>query len=183
MNKSMLGGVLVGVVSALTLSAVASGNLLQRQPDSAEVLAVKPVTRTVKTPEQVCGQVSVTHRRPVQDEHKLAGTIIGATLGGVLGHQIGGGNGKKLATAAGAVAGGYAGNQVQGNMQRADTYTSNERRCRTVQKEREESLGYDVTYRLSGKEGVVRMPHQPGNTIPVRDGRLVLDQEPLANPG
>ncbi|WP_368164102.1 glycine zipper 2TM domain-containing protein [Aeromonas sp. R6-2] len=175
MNKSMLGGVLVGVASALTLSAVAGSHLFEREPEVAQVLGVKPVSRTIKTPQQVCEQVSVTHRKPVKDEHQIVGTVVGAALGGVIGHQFGGGSGKKVATAAGAVAGGYAGNQVQGNMQKADTYTTKEQRCRTVQKESQESLGYDVTYRLAGQEGVVRMQHQPGKTIPVKEGRLVLD--------
>lgn len=40
------------------------------------------------------------------------GTGLGAVVGGVLGHQVGGGNGKKLATVAGALIGGYAGNEV-----------------------------------------------------------------------
>jgi uncharacterized protein YcfJ len=40
------------------------------------------------------------------------GTGVGAVIGGVLGHQVGGGNGKKLATVAGALLGGYAGNEV-----------------------------------------------------------------------
>jgi uncharacterized protein YcfJ len=33
-------------------------------------------------------------------------------VGGVLGHQVGGGNGKKIATVAGVLLGGYAGNEV-----------------------------------------------------------------------
>jgi len=40
------------------------------------------------------------------------GTGIGAVVGGVLGNQVGGGNGKKLATVAGVLLGGYAGNEV-----------------------------------------------------------------------
>ena len=82
--------------------------------------------------------------------------------------------GKKVATAAGAVAGGYAGNQVQGNMQAGDTYTTTEQRCKTVQESSTRTIGYDVTYRLAGQEGVVRMEKQPGPTIPVKDGKLVL---------
>jgi uncharacterized protein YcfJ len=42
-----------------------------------------------------------------------AGVIGGAVVGGVIGHQIGGGTGKTLATIGGAAAGGYAGNKVQ----------------------------------------------------------------------
>jgi uncharacterized protein YcfJ len=33
-------------------------------------------------------------------------------LGGVLGNQVGGGNGKKLATVAGVIGGGYVDNEV-----------------------------------------------------------------------
>jgi uncharacterized protein YcfJ len=36
----------------------------------------------------------------------------GALIGGVLGHQVGGGNGKKLATVAGIIGGGMIGNEV-----------------------------------------------------------------------
>lgn len=40
------------------------------------------------------------------------GIAAGAVLGGVLGNQVGGGNGKKLATVAGVIGGGYVGNEV-----------------------------------------------------------------------
>jgi outer membrane lipoprotein SlyB len=40
------------------------------------------------------------------------GAIIGAVAGGVLGNQVGTGDGRKAATVAGAVAGGVVGNQV-----------------------------------------------------------------------
>jgi uncharacterized protein YcfJ len=39
--------------------------------------------------------------------------IGGAVVGGLLGHQVGGGTGKTLATVGGAAAGAYAGNEVQ----------------------------------------------------------------------
>ena len=133
MNTSMLAGIGIGVASALALSAAATGSMFSSEPQFAEVLASKPVTETIKTPRQECRNVTVTHRKPVQDEHKILGTVVGAALGGVVGHQFGGGSGQKIATAAGAVAGGYAGNQVQGNMQAGDTYTTTEQRCKTVQ--------------------------------------------------
>lgn len=37
---------------------------------------------------------------------------VGAVVGGLLGNQVGGGNGKTLATIAGAVGGGYLGNEI-----------------------------------------------------------------------
>jgi outer membrane lipoprotein SlyB len=50
------------------------------------------------------------------------GAAAGAILGGVLGHQVGGGNGKTLATVAGAVGGGLAGNAVEQNTHTATSY-------------------------------------------------------------
>ena len=34
-------------------------------------------------------------------------------------------------------------------------------------------VGYNVSYRLEGKDGVVRMPFKPGPTLPVKDGQVV----------
>lgn len=50
--------------------------------------------------------------RTYVSEMNPVGTGLGAVVGGVLGHQVGGGNGKKLATVAGVLLGGYAGNEV-----------------------------------------------------------------------
>ncbi|MGY3931839.1 Surface antigen [Aeromonas encheleia] len=174
MNKSMLAGIGVGIASALALSAVASGSMFSAEPQFAEVLASKPVTETIKTPRQECHNVTVTHQQPVQDEHRVAGKLVGAAIGGAIGNQFGGGNGKKVATVAGAVAGGYAGGQAQANRQAKDTYTTQEQRCKTVQDSSTRPLGYDVTYSLAGQQGVIRMEKDPGLTIPVKDGKLVL---------
>jgi hypothetical protein len=49
--------------------------------------------------------------RPAPQPNYMAiGT--GAVVGGLLGNQVGGGNGKKLATVAGIIGGGYLGNQI-----------------------------------------------------------------------
>ena len=53
-------------------------------------------------------------RSYVSDMHPV-GTGVGAVVGGLLGHQIGGGNGKKIATVAGVLLGGYAGNEIAHN--------------------------------------------------------------------
>ena len=63
-------------------------------------------------------------------------------------------------------------------MQQKDVETTTERRCRTVNDTSRKLIGYDVTYRLEGKEGVVRTTFQPGATIPVKDGQLVLVPPP-----
>ena len=173
MNKSMLVGAVLGAVGVTAGGAVATYSLISG-PEYAEVLAVKPVNETIKTPRQVCEDVTVTRQKPVKDQHQIAGTAIGAVVGGLLGNQVGGGTGKKIATVAGAVGGGYAGNKVQENMQAGDTYTTTETRCDTVTDVSKKLVGYDVKYLLDGKEGQVRMASDPGNRIPVKDGQLVL---------
>lgn len=103
MNKSMLAGIGIGVAAALGVAAVASLNVLDRGPQYAQVVSATPIKETVKTPRQECRNVSVTHRRPVQDENRIAGSVLGAVAGGVIGHQFGGGRGKDVATVVGAL--------------------------------------------------------------------------------
>ena len=56
------------------------------------------------------------------DGNNVVGTIAGGLVGGVLGHQVGGGKGKDIATVAGALGGAYAGNRVQNNMAKTTEY-------------------------------------------------------------
>lgn len=50
------------------------------------------------------------------------GTVAGGVLGGLLGHQVGGGNGKNAATLLGAAGGAYAGNTIEKNMKKVTVY-------------------------------------------------------------
>jgi uncharacterized protein YcfJ len=176
-NKSMLVGAVLGAVGVTAGGAVATYSLVKSGPESAQVLAVEPVKTQIKTPREVCKDVTVTRQKPVQDQHQIAGTVIGALAGGLLGNQVGGGTGKKIATVAGAAGGGYAGNKIQEGMQERDTYTTTQTRCNTVNDISDKVVGYDVRYMLDGKEGKVRMDRDPGNQIPVnKEGQLILGQ-------
>lgn len=177
MNKSMLAGIGIGVAAALGVAAVASMGVFNRGPQYAQVVSATPIKETVKTPRQECRNVTVTHRRPVQDEHRLTGSVLGAVAGGVLGHQFGGGRGKDVATVVGALGGGYAGNQLQGSMQERDTYTTTQQRCKTVYDKSEKMLGYDVTYKIGDQQGKIRMDRDPGTQIPLENGQLVLNNK------
>lgn len=178
MNKSMLVGTVLGAIGVTAGGAVATYTIMGSGPKYAEVVAVQPVNETIKTPRQVCKDVVVTKKAPVKDEHKITGTVIGALAGGLLGNQVGGGTGKKVATVAGAAAGGYAGNQIQGSMQDSDTYQTTETRCSTVTDTSQKLVGYDVKYQLDGKVNQVRMEYDPGSKIPLDDqGRLILSQQ------
>ena len=172
MNKSMLAGIGIGVAAALGVAAVAGLNVLDRGPQYAQVVS------TVKTPRQECRNVTVTHRRPVQDENRIAGSVLGAVAGGVIGHQFGGGHGRSVATVVGALGGGYAGNQIQGAMQDNDTYTTTQQRCKTVYDKSDKMLGYDVTYKIGDQQGKIRMDHDPGSQIPLdNNGQLLLNNK------
>jgi uncharacterized protein YcfJ len=174
MNTSMMKGMLVGGAAMVLLGAGAvTGYRTLAQPKFADVVAVKEVTETVVTPREQCEDVAVQHKAPVKDEHRIAGTAVGAVAGGLLGSTLGGGKGKTVATVAGAAAGGYAGNRVQKNMQDKDVVTTTERRCKTVQEKSQKLIGYDVSYRLDGKDGRVRTTFKPGATLPVKDGKVV----------
>lgn len=175
MDKSMIKGIAIGGIAAAAVAASGvTGYRAITAPEFAEVIAVKEATQTVSTPREECHDVQVQKQAPVKDENRVAGTVLGGVAGGLLGSTIGGGRGKTVATVAGAAAGGYAGNKVQENMQHKDTVASTERRCKTVTEKTKKRIGYDVTYRLDGKEDVVRLAYDPGQRIPLKDGKLDL---------
>jgi uncharacterized protein YcfJ len=174
MNRLMLTGVFAGAIAVTAIGGMAGYKALNAEPKFAEVLAVKPITETEKTPKQVCDDVVVNEQAPVKDPNRIAGTAIGAVAGGLLGSQIGKGDGSTVAAVAGAAAGGYAGNQAQKSMQEKDRVTRTETRCKTVYESHTRTVGYDVRYRLGAKEGHVRMDHDPGARIPVEGGQLQL---------
>lgn len=182
LNKSLLIGLAGGAAAATAIGGIASYEVSHRRADYAEVVSVQQVFRNVRAAHKVCGEQPVTREAPVRDQNRIAGTAIGAVLGGILGDQVGRGNGRTVAAIAGAAAGGYAGNTVQKNMQQSDRQTVMEERCRMEYANEKQLLGYNVTYHLGGKEHVVRMDHDPGPRIPVKDGHLVLNEKSPRNP-
>jgi uncharacterized protein YcfJ len=175
MNKSLIIGLVVGALVITAGAAIGGLGPFDRKSDYAEVVKVDPISTKISTPREVCEDQVVTHTEPPKDEHRIAGTVIGAVVGGVLGNQVGSGDGKKVATAAGAAAGGYAGNKVQQRVQNGKTYTTTEKQCRTEYDSHDKVVGYNVRYTLDGKTDTVRLDHDPGARIPVKDGQLVVD--------
>ena len=174
MDSSMIKGIVIGGIAMVVLTAGGvTGYRALTQPKVAQVVAVKEVKETVVTPREVCEDVQVPSQAPVKDSNRVAGTVIGGVAGALLGNTLGGGRGKTVTTLAGAAAGAYAGNQVQKNMQQKDVVTRTEHRCKTVNDTSQKLVGYDVTYRLAGTEGVIRTTSKPGATLPVQDGKVV----------
>ena len=60
-----------------------------------------------------CGKVESVAAVKQKGEGTGLGVVGGAVVGGLLGHQVGGGSGKNVATVLGAVGGGVAGNEVE----------------------------------------------------------------------
>lgn len=60
-----------------------------------------------------CGKIESIEAVQTAAKPSGLGVIAGGVIGGLLGNQVGGGNGRTLATVAGAVAGGYGGNEVE----------------------------------------------------------------------
>ncbi|CAN5690467.1 glycine zipper 2TM domain-containing protein [soil metagenome] len=108
-----------------------------------------------------CGVVESVHANEQQAQQGSGlGAVAGALLGGVLGNQVGGGNGRKLATVAGAVGGGYAGNSIE---KRTNTSTVYEVRVRMEN-------GNTRTFTPSSQPG-----WRAGDHVKVIDGHLVSD--------
>ncbi len=75
--------------------------------------AVMPPVAQAPAVCEVCGKVEAVRTIEVAAKPSGVGVVAGAVVGGLLGNQVGGGQGKTLATVAGAVGGGYAGNEIE----------------------------------------------------------------------
>ena len=71
-------------------------------------------------PTEECWDEEVQVTADPKDEHRIAGTAIGAVVGGAIGKDLGD---RDLTTAAGAAAGAFIGRKIQGEVQenRADS--------------------------------------------------------------
>ena len=138
MSKSMLMGLVAGIGVA-TAGGVLGYQFLGERPaedvgaEEQVVATAAPATRTPTAPAQECWDEEVQVTAAPKDEHRIAGTAIGAVVGGAVGHDVGD---RDITTAAGAAAGALIGRKVQEEFQEnnADkrTTTTVERRCGPV---------------------------------------------------
>lgn len=70
-----------------------------------------------------CGKVVAVTMTEKEGEGTGVGIIAGGAAGALLGHQLGGGVGKDLATIAGAAGGAYAGNKIEKKMKTHKVWT------------------------------------------------------------
>jgi uncharacterized protein YcfJ len=142
MNKSMLTGVVAGIAVAMA-GGVAGyaffGTAAEHEPTEpasaavADVHGEAPQTSQPKpqaappAPVEECWDEEVTVQADPRDDKAIAGTAIGAVVGGAIAKNVG--DDRDLATAAGAAAGAFAGRKLQRRYQENNTTTTIERRC------------------------------------------------------
>lgn len=119
------------------------------------------------------GLMSVATSAQAADNSINGGCMIGAIAGGLLGNQVGGGNGRKVATAAGAVLGCKSGQDVQANseyrQQRPAGYDNNR--------------GYDNRRYSEPSRPRYSQQAQPRYEEPARDSGQYYGQQAMsANP-
>ncbi len=123
---------------------------------------VTSVRAVMGQPEQRCW----TEREQVRQEDREANVpraLAGAVIGGILGHQIGGGSGRDLATVGGAVAGGVIGGR---SGRGSNDVTRDVQRCANTPASTRPEF-WEVTYSFRGQEHRVQMASPPGATISV----------------
>lgn len=140
--------------------------------DYAKVVRAEPVYRTIRTraPREVCTEEPVTERVVHRGHADPGAVLFGAMVGGVIGHQFGGGHGRDAATAAGAVIGAsHAANHTYRDG-RVTERTVYETRCETVRHVSHDRVleGYDVTYKYRGRLYHTFSESHPGSRIRVR---------------
>ena len=69
-----------------------------------------------------CGVIQSVHAVETQGQDSGVGAVGGAVVGGLLGHQVGGGRGKDAMTVVGAIGGALAGNQIEKRVESTSSY-------------------------------------------------------------
>jgi uncharacterized protein YcfJ len=179
-EKNMNQTTLITGILLLTLSMAATAGDRDRYRDSAKVIDVEAVYRTVEIsePERDCWDEEVDHYAPRSKSY--TGTVLGGIIGGVVANSVsrGRGRGRDAATLAGTLLGGAIGHDLSHQRRGGHYTTTYERHCETTHHRRyeEQLVGYDVTYRYRGRVFTTFTKEHPGKRIPVRvDVRPVED--------
>jgi len=105
-----------------------------------------------------CGVVESIRVVETAGQGSGLGAIGGAIVGGVLGHQVGSGRGRDVATVAGAGAGAYAGHEIEKNVKKSAHYQvrvrMNDGTYRTVRESAQPTLSVGQKVRVTDN-GVV----------------------------
>lgn len=142
---------------------------VREEYDYARVVDVDPIVHrvAVDSPQRDCWYED---RQVYAQPRSATPTVLGAIIGGVIGHQFGSGHSRNVGTVAGAVLGASVGHDA--SARDAGVETRSVQRCEvSTQRDWEERVdGYRVTYVYRGREYHTVMPYDPGNRVQVRVG-------------
>jgi outer membrane lipoprotein SlyB len=116
---------LLGETDAATVKRSAQAPVRSHAPRPTKTAQAdyRESTRTTRAPVcYECGRIESVTTVQSQSAPTGVGMVAGGVIGGLLGNQVGGGNGKKLMTVAGAVGGGYAGHEIEKSRSTHTTY-------------------------------------------------------------
>jgi len=136
----------------------------------ARVIKAQPLYETVEVayPATECWTEQVTRKHQRRGEY--IAPIAGGILGGVAGHQFGGGRGKTALTVVGTLLGASLGQEYNRSNYRQRPTVEHVRRCETVDRyeQQQQLTGYRVKYRYEGKTYYTQTTDHPGKFIRVR---------------
>ena len=139
----------------------------------ADVVDVDPIvtTHSVRTPTTHCRVVDEQPRRIVRDRRRkesILPALFGSVIGGVIGNQFGGGNGKRAMTVIGALTGASIASSAQDHSHRYVHHQPREVCRASYQLEQvDEVSGYHVTYRYLGHDFEKVTEEHPGRRLRV----------------
>ncbi len=162
------------IITILTLATIALQANSFTITQKARVTSHEPTYRTItnRVPYEECWDESVPVRKYSNSNRGdyPIGTIIGGIAGGVIGHQVGGGRGKDLATVGGAIIGSIVGHNMSKRDYEDNSYTTYEtkRRCVTKYKEYEEEkfIGYKNIAYFKGRK-IIKISDRKLRYIPI----------------
>lgn len=159
-----VGAYRTGVIGPQYAEVVRSTPVTVKEPIYADVVDAVPITQTSDVPQQVCDNRQVQVRQPERFGDK-DGMVAGALIGGLLGNQIGKGDGRKVATVAGLIGGGYAGREIDRRHVGGRMSSQNQRVCHTETRQKSTTIGYEVQYQLDGRVLSKRVSRKPSDQI------------------
>ena len=142
---------------------------------------VTSVRAVVGPPEQRCW-VEREHVVQTRSDNNVPGALAGAVIGGILGHQIGGGRGQDIATAGGAIAGAVVGNNI-GRGSPGQTVSTQDVRVRHCERTPHQAQPdyWDVSYTFRGAKHRMQMTHPPARRSPsmavASHGRRIMQRQ------
>ncbi len=153
MRKTIFLSAGIGTVMVASAAATA-GYVAWKNPSYAEVVSVVPIKQSIATSDKVCRNEQARRRKAATEESAAMGTVIDGMAGGQVNDRL-----------------------LDSSSPDADTFVVAGRTCRASNRLSERIVAYEVRYRLHGKTAKVRMDHDPGPQLPVKNGNVVLTRD------